>query len=125
MKSCLKVNDRVYTGEQVSDGFFDSLSSLKHPDLSSVYNSPHFQRTLMDYQNVLKIAREGLRVPPISATHSTQILHRLKADVNDFFSITASHFINGGFETLEHFHFLLNIIIEEVNLSSLEYLNTV
>ena len=121
----LKVNDKVYTGVKVPDGFFDSLSSLKAPDMSPLYNSPHFQETLMDFENILKIARDGSRIPPISPTQATELLHSLKADVNDFFSITANHFINAGFEGLEHFHFLLNIIIEEINLSSLEELNTI
>jgi hypothetical protein len=121
----LKVNGKVYSGENVPDGFFDSLSCLKSPDLSALHSSKHFQDTLMDYENVLKIAREGLKIPPLSPKHSTEILHSLRADVNDLFSITASHFINAGFEGLEHFHFLLNIAIEDVNLSSLEELNSV
>ena len=121
----LKVNDKVYTGNNVPDGFYDSLSSLKAPNMSPIYSSPHFQETLLDYQNVLKIAREGSMIPPISPKHSTELLHSLKASVNDFYSITPSHFINAGFEGLEHFHFLLNIIIEEINLSSLEELNTI
>ena len=79
----------------------------------------------MDYENVLKIARDGLKIPPLSPKLATEILHTLRADVNDFYSITANHFINAGFEGLEHFHFILNIAIEDVNLSSLEELNSV
>ena len=79
----------------------------------------------MDYENVLRIARDGMKIPPLSPKHSTEILHSLRANVNDFYSITASHFINAGFEGLEHFNFLLNIAIEDVNLSSLEELNSV
>ena len=121
----LKVNGKVYSGEDVADGFYDSLSSLKSPDLSALHSSKHFQDTLMDYENVLRIARKGMKIPPLSPKHSTEILHTLRANVNDFYSITASHFINAGFEGLEHFNFLLNIAIEDVNLSSLEELNSV
>ena len=121
----LKVNEKVYTGKDVSDGFYESLSSLKSPDLSALHSSKHFQDTLMDYENVLRIARDGMKIPPLSPKHSTEILHSLRANVNDFYSITASHFINAGFEGLEHFNFLLNIAIEDVNLSSLEELNSV
>ena len=121
----LKVQDKVYTGNQVPDGFFDSLSSLKAPDLSSLHSSSQYQDTLMDYENVLKIARDGLKIPQISPKHSTEILHKLKKNVNDFFSITPAHFINAGMEGHEHFHFLLNTIINDVNLSSLEELNTI
>ena len=123
--SSLKVGDKVYTGDKVSDGFFDSLSSLKSPDMTNLHASKHYQETLMDYENVLKIARQGLKIPLLSPKHATEILHRLKADVNDFYSITVHHFIIAGYDGLEHFHFLLNIIIEEVNLSSLEELNTI
>ena len=121
----LKVRDKLYTGEKVPDGFYDSLSSLKSPDMSSLYSSPTFQETLLDYNNILKIAKEGERIPPISPKDSTDLLYSLKAEVNDFYSITASHFINAGFEGLRHFHFLLNIIILEINSSSLEELNTI
>ena len=121
----LKVQNKVYTGNNVPDGFYDSLSTLKAPDLSALHNSTHYQDNLMDYENVLKIARDGLKMPPVSPKHSTEILHSLRANVNDFYSITAAHFINAGFEGLEHFHFLLNTIIKDVNLSSLEELNTI
>ena len=121
----LKVQDKEYLGKSVPDGFFDSLSCLKAPDLSSLHSSDHFQDTLLDYENVLKIAKHGLKIPPISPRHSTEILYSLKINVNDFFSITAAHFINAGMEGLEHFHYLLNIIIGDVNLSSLEELNTI
>ena len=121
----LKVGNRLYTGNKVPDGFFDSLSSLKSPDMSPLHSSNSFQETLLDYENILKIARHGEKIPPISPKDSTELLHSLKANVNDFYSITASHFINAGFEGLKHFHFLLNIIIQEVNSSSLEELNTI
>ena len=121
----LKVGNKIYSGEKVPDGFYDSLSSLKSPDISPLYSSPAFQETLLAYKNVLKIAKEGDNIPPISPKDSTELLYSLKADVNDFYSITASHFINAGFQGLQHFHFLLNIIILEINSSSLEELNTI
>ena len=79
----------------------------------------------MDYENVLKMARHGIKIPPISPKHATEILYKLRTSVNDFISITTAHFINAGMEGLEHFHFLLNTIIVDVNLSSLEELNTI
>ena len=116
----LKVQDTVFAGEDVPDGFFSSLSALKAPDLSELHESATYQETLLDYENVLKIARNGVKMPPISPKTSTEILYSLRPNVNDFYSITAAHFINAGFEGLEHFNFLLNLIIENVNLSSLE-----
>ena len=62
----LKVGDKVYSGENVPDGFYDSLSSLKAPDMSSVYTSPSFQDTFLDYENIIIIARCGSRIPHVS-----------------------------------------------------------
>ena len=56
---------------------------------------------------------------------SEQILRGLRKNVNDFYSITALHYLNAGTAGIDHFHFLLNGLISNVNLSSLEELNTV
>ena len=40
----LTVGDKVYTGEAVCDGFFDSISSLKKLDLQSLEDSPTFSK---------------------------------------------------------------------------------
>ena len=85
---------------------------------SNVHSTP-YQETLLDYENIMKIANNATSIPPISPNDSTRLLYSLKADVNDFYSITANHFIHAGFEGLEYFNFLLNIIIEEINFSSL------
>ena len=43
--------------------------------------------------------------------------------MNDFYSITANHFINAG--KAEHFFFLLQALISNINLATLDELNTV
>ena len=48
----IHVSSKVYQGDHVPDGFFDSMSSLKCPDMSSIESSPHFQSTLADYENI-------------------------------------------------------------------------
>ena len=63
-------------------------------------------------------------MPPISFQQSSDILFSVKADVNDFFSITANHFIHAGHAGISHFHFLLSAIINNVNLVGLDKLNT-
>ena len=45
--------------------------------------------------------------------------------MNDLFSITASHYNNAGIEGAKHFSFLMNLIIQNVNLFSLPELNSV
>ena len=54
-----------------------------------------------------------------------EILTSLKPDVNDLYSITARHYINASMEGAVHFATLLNILIDNVNLSTLENLNSV
>ena len=121
----LKVNDKVYFGSSVPDGFFDSLSALKAPNMSTIHNSHSYQSTLCDYEHILKICRAGLKIPEITPIQAMEILFNLRPDVNDLYSITARHYINAGMEGARHFAFLLNILIKNVNLSSLEELNSV
>ena len=123
--STLKVADSTYEGSAVPDGFFASLSSLKAPDMDPITSSPHYQSTLGDYAHILKICRSGNPIPEISSKTSTEILLALKASVNDFYSITANHFIHAGRAGYAHFHFLLSALIKNVNLASLDELNTI
>ena len=44
--------------------------------------------------------------------------------MNDFYSITANHFIHAGPAGFHHFHFLLSTIISNINLADLDELNT-
>ena len=121
----LHVNGKTYIGDQVPDGFFDSLNSLKAPDLTPIHSTPQFRDTLLDFENIIKICRHGQNIPEISPKQSTEILLSLRADVNDFYSITANHFINAGRAGFTHFHFLLSSLAKNVNLASLDELNTV
>ena len=121
----LKVGSKVYNGNTVPDGFFDSLSSLKSPDMTKIFSSPSYQSAASDYSTIRQICSSGLKIPAISAREATEILYGLKPDVNDLFSITARHYINAGIEGARHFHFLMNQIISDINLFSLPELNSV
>ena len=121
----LCVNDKIYRGDMVPDGFFDSLSALKSPDMSSIHSFTHFGDTLCDFRNILKICQTSSRIPEISYKKSAEILLSLRSDVNDFYSITANHFVNAGKAGFEHFFFLLNSVLKNIQLASMEELNTV
>ena len=121
----LSVSEKVYTGSKVPDGFYDSLSSLKAPDMTSVHASSSYQSCHADYMHVLEICNAGVNIPPISGKDASLLLHSLRCDVNDIYSVTANHYINAGLEGSIHFTFLLNTIISNVNLSSVAELNTV
>ena len=67
----------------------------------------------------------GLKIPQVSTQDAERLLKSLKPDVNDLYSITPRHYTNAGIEGLNHFRFILNTIISNINLSSLDYLNSV
>ena len=121
----LSVEGKTYTGPQVPDGFFDSLSSLKSPPMEDIRSSDSFKTYDADYQHIIKICRSGLQIPNISGRDALLLLHSLRPNVNDLYSITASHYINAGMEGVRHFCFLLNTIISNINFSSVDLLNSV
>ena len=121
----LKVGVKSYKGSSVPDGFFNSLSSLKSPDMSHIHSSASYQSASDDFDQIMKICSAGLTIPEISPRLSTEILYSLRPNVNDLYSITASHYVNCGVEGARHFCFLMNTIIKNVNLFSLPELNSV
>ena len=121
----LSVGNKIYSGDSVSDGFFDSLASLKAPCMSDIHSSTSFQRYNSDYEQIMKICTAGMKIPAITGKDASVLLHSLRPEVNDLNSLTANHFIYAGLEGVVHFTFLLNCIISDINLSSLEELNNV
>ena len=49
----------------------------------------------------------------------------MRKEVNDAFSITASHYINAGDEGLEHFNCIMNGVISNINIAGAQELNTI
>ena len=121
----LNVSGKIYRGSRVADGFFDSLSALKAPDMTTIHSSSSYCQIKQDYEHVVKICSAGIRIPPISGKDAMLLLHSLKPEVNDLYSITPAHYINAGMEGAIHFSFLLNCVISNVNLSSIDELNSV
>ena len=121
----LTTGAKKYVGDRVADGFFDSISNLKSQDKEVLHSSESYKNFSEDYQNILKICKEKKVLPSISIAESNKLIFKLKPHVNDFFSITATHYINAGNEGLLHFNFLLNCVIEDVNLSTVDELNVV
>ena len=121
----LNVGSKVYSGKGVPDGFYDSLSSLKAPDMKEIFSSKSFKAADADYKIIRKICSAGIKIPEIPAKDATEILFNMKSDVNDLFSVTPKHYINAGLEGVSHFRFLLNTIIQDINLFPLPELNSV
>ena len=121
----LTVQDKVYTGDAVSDGFFDSISNLKTRDSGSLEDSMSFKAFSDDYQSILEISRHQDPIPHISEKESFELLHAMKAEVTDFFGITVNHYKYAGPAGWRHFRVLLNSLIDDVSNTIIKEVNTV
>ena len=121
----LHVDSKIYEDENIVDGFFDSISSLKKVDTDALTGSLSYVSAQEDYQNILKIVTHNKKIPPISFDTTAKILTSLKQSVNDYFSITPAHYMFSGNEGIEHLNFLMNAAIADLNNISVEELSTV
>ena len=125
--SKIKVDDQVYSDDLVPDGIYMSIEALKtEPVAFSSYESSLKSLDFSEeYRLILDICSAGPKIPSLTKEKAKDILFSLRKNVNDFFSITALHYINAGESGIDHFHHLMNIIINNVNLSNLEELNSI
>ena len=117
----LKVGDKLYTEETVADGFFDSISSLK--TLKKI-TSTHFESFAEDHKNIIEICKNGRHIPRISLKRAESLLKTIKPAVTDFYSISAAHYLNGGPSAILHFQFLINTVLKNIEIASIEEMNT-
>ena len=120
----LKVGNMTYRGENVPDGIFASIKSLKSDPVppNSDPSIPCFDE---EYKQILDICKSGKRIPNLTREKSSKILRSIRKNVNDFYSITASHYLNAGVAGEDHFHFLLNAVIDNINFGGIPELNTI
>ena len=121
----LTVGTKTYEGPAVADGFYDSMSSIKSCNMESLATDPKIAEHLSNHEHILKLCKDKKTIPSISLDQSSALLKRMKQDVRDFYCISAKHYVNAGTEGLLHFNFLLNAIISDVNIASLDELNLV
>ena len=119
----LTVGDKTYTGAAVSDGFYESMTSLKQCDIEHLRADPNLTNQFVNYDNIIELCRNQPPIPEISLAKSTKILQKLKKNVSDFYSITALHYLHAGREGLVHYNCLLNALVSDVNNSKVEELN--
>ena len=93
--------------------------------MSSIESSSSFQDTIRDFEHIMQLVKTGPEIPPIQIHETVEILYSVKSEVNDLFSITASHFINAGSAGLRLFHHLMTSIVDNINNSSLNVLNDI
>ena len=120
----LHVGQRTFTGDNVPDGMFESIRNLK-TGADSLKVSPDHPDFSREYNYILNICKSGKAIPILTRVDSDKILNSIRKNVNDFYSITALHYINAGPDGYEHFHLILNAIISNINLAGLSELNTI
>ena len=118
-KSC-----KLYQGDMVADGFYDSMTALKSCDMDTLGEDPELAHHFSNYQHILKICQAKQNIPQISVNNAAKLLTRMKTHVTDIDGITPLHYINAGDEGILHYTALLNALIGEVNNITLEELNT-
>ena len=121
----LHVKDKVYFDDNVADGFYDSISSLKTRNQAILQNSKTFQNFTSDYKNILEISKNGEKIAPVSEKDSFDLLMNMKSDVNDIFGLTPNHYIYAGPPGWNHFHLQLCLLIDNVNNTVISEINTV
>ena len=120
----LTVGDKVYVGDSVQDGFYDSISQLKSRDDASLDNDAKFNEFSADYHNIIEVCKHGSPIPPISETDSFKLIQKMKKDVSDVFGISVNHYNYAGPAGWKHFNLLLNSLLEDVNNTNIEEVNT-
>lgn len=121
----LSVGSKTYSGDNIPDGFFDSISTLKTRNTNSLNTSPYFADFCSTYQNILELCKTGDPIPDISEKASFDILQKMKPSVSDFFSVTPDHYNFAGPAGWKHFHLLLNTLASNVNSTTITEISTV
>ena len=124
LPKCIRTKGKTFHEDSVPDGIFESIRELKTEPLIDTHDAA-FPDFSAEYKLILEICSARKPIPMLSLCEAEKLLISLKSDVNDFFSITPLHFRNAGLEGLQHFQFLLNTIINNINLSGLSELNTI
>ena len=61
----LSVGDKVYKGSAVSDGFFDSMSSIKTCNAEQLLNEPQMAEHFSNHDHIMKLCQNKQTIPPI------------------------------------------------------------
>ena len=120
----LRVNGKMYEGDLVCDGFYDSINHLKTEAHSGLDSSSSYQAACQEYKNILRICQEGTKLPKISLSKTREILFSLRPAVTDHNSMSGYHYRYAGEAGLHHLHELLNTLIDDLNNIAVDPLNT-
>ena len=117
-------NGKVYEGDLVGDGFYDSISHLKTKEHHHLMSHSNFKAANQEYSDILRICKGNTPIPPITLKQTEDILHSIKPAVIDNVSISGLHYRYSGESGIIHLNQIINGFIGNVNNTSLDELNT-
>lgn len=122
----LSVGDKIYVGNTVADGFYDSLTKLKTCDFEELVQDPKMNQALNNYDHIIKLSSDlnMPSIPPINTHVALDLLNTLKKNVADIYGTTTLHYLYAGDAGIEHFARLINCIITNINNASIKEINT-
>ena len=121
----LIVSNDLYLGDEVADGFFNSLKALKTSNVESLEASTAYASFSEDYEHIIEICSNGDKIPNVTLAKSQELLMSMKPGVSDLYSLTARHYLNAGVAGVQHFHLLLSALISDINNTNIVEINAV
>ena len=119
----LHTRDKIYEGDQVCDGFYDSINYLKTEAHINLESSESYNFVCAEHERILRLCQEGSKIPEISLEQTSKILSSIRPGVSDFASITGYHYLYAGAEGILHLRDLLNVLIKNVNNMTVDGVN--
>ena len=116
----LKVGNKIYNDDAVADGFYDSIHDLK--TIKNI-SATSFEQFKNDHSHIIEICKAGSKIPRMSDSDALSLLKSIRPNVSDFFSITANHYLLGGEATLAHFKFMINTVLDNIEIAAIEEMN--
>ena len=116
----LEAGGYVFYGDEVADGFFLAMTNLKNPSLD--ISTPSVDASLI-FSTIISICAQSTPIPESTYSEAFSLLKTLNLHVSDMHSISPTHYLAAGTTGISHFQALLNTLVKNVNLSTLEELN--
>ena len=119
----LNVGNNTYVGNQVQDGFYESVCSLKTCNPERLHKSQHNQESLDGYRHIIDLSKGGIRLEPITEIGAFNLLQGMKPNVPDYHYVTPNHYNYAGSSGWRFFCLLLNTLISDISNTSISEAN--
>ena len=90
---------------------------IEHSQIVSV-------KALFVYDQIIEISVSGPKIPFLSMEDASEILRSMRPDVLDYYSCSPRHLLKLNLLGIQVFRELLNLLISNINLTSLPEVNT-